>query len=169
MKILKAIGSFLFVSLLAIGFGLFLAIGVAVLALGDFFRFLGRRSAARMRGERLGRNLRAPLIYPQGHLVMDADGFVEPPPHAGFSPQSHYGQAMRTGAALTTLASAPRSTSAVATAFDTPVAGFKVLEIPSDSAARERLKATRKGQPVNLPPGGDKIVYLSRFLRSKKR
>ena len=80
MNVVKMIFGTLFVCLLALFWGLVLFCGVLALAAGDYFRRLGRRCGARLRGERFGpaRGYN-PTPCDGPRLFMDADGFVEPP------------------------------------------------------------------------------------------
>jgi hypothetical protein len=50
----------------------------------------------------------------------------------------------------------------------TPAPGPKVLQFPVDPAVRARLKAARK-ETVNVPGGGDKVIFLRHYRRPKRR
>jgi hypothetical protein len=128
MKILKCIGAIIVVPLLAVAIGLVIVIGIAAMALGDFLRFMGRRFKARLRGDRFRSNKYVPAVYDGPPLVIDADGFVEPPqsrqPSLGQRPQLKLvSLAGRDGGALPVASFESRRTGGRASSVRTP-AGF---------------------------------------------
>lgn len=82
MNTLKGIGLFLALCALGVGYFCFIAIGMLCLAIRDGFVAVGQGTARRLRGERYLRHQPRTFVAGQDgvpHLVMDADGVVEPP------------------------------------------------------------------------------------------
>jgi hypothetical protein len=168
MKALKAFGTLLLFCLFGLAIGLFLVIGVAFLALGDLIRFTGRRFKERLRGDRFKPNSYVPVRYDGPRLVMDADGFVEPPAVRELA----YGGLVRRGGALTVTpspSSAARRNTASVLAVRTPQVGRKILYFPVDAAARERFQIARGTTTIDAPVGGGKVIYFASYLRRNKR
>ena len=166
MKTLKGIA--LLVGFCAIGAGMFFIVvfGMLFLAMRDgFFAVVGgiRR---RLRGESKQDN--EPKIFYGGrdgvpHLVMDADGFVEPPlSSSSSSPSSrrqHVGHIIPAGSQLHGYQSGQpwRHGAAVGVMRD---GRMKILQFPVSAAERQRLIDSRP-QPVDHGTlGGDTIVSI---------
>jgi len=182
MKILKAIGTALFVGLLAIGFVLFIVIGMAVIALGDFVRFMGIRYSARLRGDRFRPDQYVAAHYDGPRLVMDADGFVEPPQSralalaqrpplqlvrmtgSDFGVLPSYGDSQSVRPGLRT--SGLRTPAGFAGGLRSPVdSGVKVLEFPVDPAAHRRLQAACELERISQSGVNSNLVVLSQHRR----
>lgn len=166
MKTLKGIA--LLVGFCAIGVGMFLfvVLGMLCLALRDGIVAVGKGISRRLRGESKQDN--QPKIFYGGrdgvpHLVMDADGFVEPPSSSATSSPSprrqHVGHLIPAGSQLHGYQSGQpwRHGAAVGVMHD---GRMKILQFPVSAAERQRLIDSRP-QPVDHGTlGGDTIVSI---------
>jgi hypothetical protein len=167
MQPIKTIFSVIFGGLIFLCIGLFLALGVAGLALKDLGKFLGRRFMARLRGERYSNKPRiySHLDFPA--LQMNEDGFVEPPPSPGLPSRGGYGT--RSSNALVAYSPGLPAQKARLSVVPQAQVTFKVLQFPADPVVRRAIRARSKAKPALIPAGGPKVVYLSHYLPRKKR
>lgn len=159
MKTLKAIAAFFCVCAIGAGMFLYLVLGMLFLALRDGFFAIARR----LSGKR-----DQPKVFYGGrdgvpNLVMDADGFVEPPSSSATSSPSprrqHVGHLIPAGSQLHGYQSGQpwRHGAAVGVMHD---GRMKILQFPVSAAERQRLIDSRP-QPVDHGTlGGDTIVSI---------
>lgn len=130
MKTLKAIGTVLLVCAIGVCMFLYICLGMLCLALRDCFLALAKRVTGRLRGDRY-----QPKIFYAGrdgvpNLVVDADGFVEPP---------------ATGDSAVA-AGKPWRQSTAACAVQPKGGTVTILTFPTDAAERKRLIDSRAKQ-----------------------
>ena len=166
MKTLKGIALLFGFCALGAGMFLFVVFGMLFLALRDgFFAVVGGISR-RLRGESKLRN--EPKVFYGGrdgvpHLVMDADGFVEPPLASAFSSPSsgrqHVGHLIPAGSQLHGYQSGQpwRHGAAVGVMHD---GAMKILQFPVSAAERQRLIDSRKRPVDHDTLGGDTVVFI---------
>jgi len=170
MKTLKGIA--LLFGFCAIGAGMFLFVvfGMLFLALRDgFFAVVGGISR-RLRGESKRRN--EPKVFYGGrdgvpNLVMDADGFVEPPLASAFSSPSsspssgrqHVGHLIPAGSQLHCYKSGQpwRHGAAVGVMQD---GAMRILQFPVSAVERQRLIDSRQKPVDHGTLGGDTVVFI---------
>lgn len=169
MNTLKGIAALVCFCAIAAGMFLFLMLGVLCLSLRDGILAAGKGISRRLRGE--GKQGDQPKIFYGGrdgvpNLVMDADGFVEPP--AALSQSSPSGRRVVQVGHLVAEASPwlnyssgqPWRHGVAAVGVVQADGSVKVLEFPSDPAERQRLIDSRPRQVDHATLDGDTVVFI---------
>lgn len=171
MNTLKGIAAVVCFCAIAAGMFLFLMLGVLCLSLRDGILAASKSISRRLRGE--GKQGDQPKIFYGGrdgvpNLVMDADGFVEPPAALSQSPSSRSG---RRGVQVGHLIPAespflnyssgqPWRNGVAAVGVVQADGSVKVLEFPSDPAERQRLIDSRPRRVDHATLDGDTVVFM---------
>jgi hypothetical protein len=150
---------------------LFLMLGVLCLSLRDGILAAGKGISRRLRGE--GKPGDQPKIFYGGrdgvpNLVMDADGFVEPPAALSQSSSSasgrrgmQVGRLVPAGSPLLSYGSGqPWRNGVAAVGVVQADGGVKVLAFPSDPAERQRLIDSRPRRVDHATLDGDTVVFI---------
>ena len=180
MKTIKSVGNAVFGTVVVFGYLAFMAVAVSTIAAREY---VGRR-----RG-RSARSSQPKTFYPGvdgvPHLVMDADGFVEPPAQIGHSissaPTGSAGSKYRGSAGVNmghmvdttpqykSGGQWPKPSVAIGVVGDNGRMEDKVVEFPTTDADKRRLIAGRKRQPSTAPIGGEKVVQLTTFRHGRRK
>lgn len=171
MKTLKGIAALVCVCAFGAGMFLFLMLGVLCLSLRDGILAAGKGISRRLRGE--GKPGDQPKIFYGGrdgvpNLVMDADGFVEPPAALSQSSSSatgrrgmQVGRLIPEGSPLMSYGSGqPWRNGVAAVGVVQADGGVKVLAFPSDPAERQRLIDSRPRRVDHATLDGDTVVFI---------
>lgn len=169
MNTLKGIAALVCFCAFGAGMFLFLMLGVLCLSLRDGILAAGKGISRRLRGE--GKFGGQPKIFYGGrdgvpNLVMDADGFVEPPQtHAPSSFSGRrgmpVGHLIPEGSPLLSYSSGqPWRNGVAAVGVVQADGGVKVLEFPSDPAERQRLIDSRPRRVDHATLDGDTVVFI---------
>jgi len=183
MKTIRTVGSAVFGTVMVFGYLAFMAVAVSTVA--------AREAIARRR--RGNAKSSEPKMFYGGvdgvpHLVMDSDGFVEPPAQR-FDSQEHghsitsggfAGSKYRGGFSGVNMGHMvdskpyasggkwPKPSVAIGVAGADGRMEIKVLEFPQTDAEKRRLIAGRKSKPSTAPIGGEKVVDI-KFYHGKRR
>lgn len=165
MSTLKGIAALVCVCAIGAGMFLYLMLGMLCLALRDGFVAVTSVIKGRWSGKR-----DQPKIFYGGrdgvpNLVMDADGFVEPPVVSSSSPSRRrdvqVGVIGSAHSALLNYSSGqPWRTGVAAVGVFQADGSVKVLEFPRDPAERQRLIDSRPQRLAPATPGGDTVVSI---------
>ena len=168
MNTLKGIAALVCFCAIAAGMFLFLMLGVLCLSLRDGILAAGKGISRRLRGE--GKQGDQPKIFYGGrdgvpNLVMDADGFVEPPAALPLSSRTSRRE-MQVGLIpdespwLSYSSGQPWRNAVAAVGVVQADGGVKVLEFPRDPAERQRLINSRRQRVDHATLDGDTIVIF---------
>lgn len=169
MSTLKGIAALVCVCAIGAGMFLFLMLGMLCLALRDGILAAGKGISRRLRGE--GKPGDQPKIFYGGrdgvpNLVMDADGFVEPPAALSLSSRTsrrgmQVGHLIPEGSPwLSYNSGQPWRNAVAAVGVVQADGGVKVLEFPRDPAVRQRLIDSRRQHVDHAALDGDTIVIF---------
>jgi|GEM_PF-2156021 len=184
MKTIRTVGSAVFGTVMVFGYLAFMAVAVSTIA--------AREAIARRRGGSAKSS--EPKMFYGGvdgvpNLVMDSDGFVEPPaqrfdtPAQGPSITSGglVGSKYRGGFSGVNMGHMvdskpnasggkwPKPSVAIGVAGAEGRVELKVLAFPQTDAEKRRLIAGRKRQVNNAPISGEKVVQLATFVRRRRK
>jgi hypothetical protein len=169
MSTLKGIAALVCFCAIGAGMFLFLMLGMLCLALRDGILAAGKGISRRLRGE--GKPGDQPKIFYGGrdgvpNLVMDAEGFVEPPAALSLSSRTsrrgmQVGHLIPEGSPWLSYSSGQPWRNAVAAVGVVQAdGGVKVLEFPSDPAERQRLIDSRPRRVDHATLDGDTVVFI---------
>ena len=172
MKTAKATGSVLLLVLLTIAMGLYLAGGVVCLMAADAVKSRYRRLVSRLRGEKTSPARRfqtaAVKVYPAvPGLVMDEDGFVEPPAARSETPARGLQLVVNNRPKAASLANL-HGMSAAELVASHGGAGEGLLAFP-EASERESRKATRLAREAAAAPALPANVLRICDFKSKKK